>query len=313
MLLNFIKGHMGNNTIIFLRGQQIPRGKELDIALEILKPQAISGHDVGIIYPPTLGGDLKVKIVGLTSRAFITACGGLTQVLGKVLVETDFAEFLHIPIHEPQTQIVLETDGGNTQITVEVERGKAVRIWTDMRSFVDECYNLGVACLDLNGVEAWKIGKFLVIDGDKVKNAYPDVAFESLDDKTKQLLLQLQDEFKRMTSPQNADFSVYDWNTKNTGDLRVVFPHNLRTGHVEPACGTGFVATGIGVWEMGELEGRGMIEDGAARFRYECGGAPVLGGSEYTQIHMMSNAAKVTDVKFSHSVIEILEQGKETL
>ena len=313
MLLDFIKGHMGNNMIIFLWGQQIPRGKELDVALEILKPQAISGHDVGIIYPPTLGGDLKVKIVGLTSRAFITACGGLTQVLGKVLVETDFAGFLHIPIHEPQTQIVLETDGGNMHITVEVERGKAVRVWTDMRSFVDECYDMGVASLYLNGVEAWKIGKFLVIDGDKVEKAYPDVALENMDDKTQQVLLQLQDEFKRMTSPKNSDFSVYDWNPKNAGDLRIVFPHNLRTGHVEPACGTGFVATGIGVWEMGELESRGMIEDRGVCFRYECGGAPVLGGSEYTQIHMMSDGEKVTDVEFFHSIIEILEQGRITL
>jgi proline racemase len=304
---------MGNNTIIFLQGQQIPKGKELDVALEILKPQVISGHDVGIIYPPTLGGDLKVKIVGLTSRAFITACGGLTQVVGKVLVETDFARFLPIPIHEPQTRIVLETDGGNTQITVEVARGKAVRVWTDMRSFVDECYDMGVASIDLNGVEAWKIGKFLVIDGDKVKKAYPEVALENLDDRTKQVLLQLQDEFKKLTSPRNADFSVYDWNPKNAGDLRVVFPHDLRTGHVEPACGTGFVATSVSVWEMGELQNRGMIEDGEVCFQYECGGAPVLGGSEYTQIHMKSDGEKVTDVKFSHNVIEILEQGRITL
>jgi hypothetical protein len=313
MQLDFIKGHMGNNVIIFLLGQQVPEGKEVEVALEILDPQSISGHEVGFLYPPTHGGDLKVKIVGLTSRAFITACGGLTQVLGKVAVETDFAGLFHLPIQEPQARIVLETDGGLAEITIEVERGKAVQVWTDMRSFVGECYDLDIASLNLEGVHALKVGKFLVLDGDEAKRVYPDVAFGIMDDKTKQILLQLQDEFKRKTSPRYLDFSLYDWKPQGSGDLRVVFPHNLRTGHVEPACGTGFVATGIGLWEMGELESRGMIKEREATFRFECGSGPVLGGSELTHLHMMSDGEKVTGAKFSHGVIEIMEQGKVTL
>jgi hypothetical protein len=313
MELDFIKGHMGNNVIIFLYGNQVPLGKEVEVALDVLETHRISGHELGILYPPLHGGDLKVKIVGLTSRAFITACGGLTQVLGKVTVETDFAGAFQLPIQEPQTRIVLETDSGPTEITVDVERGKAVRVWTDMRSFVAECYHIGIASLNLEGVHALKVGKFLVLNADEAQKVYPDLEFGIMDEKTKQILLQLQDEFKRKTSPRCLDFSLYDWKPQVSGDLRAVFPHNLRTGHIEPACGTGFVATGIGLWEMGELESRGMITEREATFRYECGGGPVLGGSELAHLHMISDGEKVTGAKFTHSVTEILDQGKVTL
>ena len=309
MQLDFIKGHMGNNMIILLWGQQVPEGKEVDVALEILGSQSISGHDVGILYPPTHGGDLKVKIVGLTSRTFITACGGLTQVLGKVAVETNFARPFDLPIQEPETRIVLETDGGPTEITVEVEDARASRVWTNMRAFVRECYDLGISPMDLGRVMALKVGKFLVLHADEVKKRVPGIDFETMDDPAKEILLRVQDEFKRQTSPRYSDFSLYDWNPQGSGDLRVVFPHNLRTGHVEPACGTGFVATGVGLWEMGELETRGMIKDRMVSLRYECGSGPVLGGSELAHLHMTSDSEKVRGATFSHSVVEVLDQG----
>jgi proline racemase len=304
---------MGNNIIIFLYGDQIPKGRELEAAVEVLQPHRVSGHETGILYPPVRGGDLMVKIVGFTSRAFITACGGLTQVLGKAAVETELGRRFRLPIREPETRIVLETDAGPVPITVEVAGGEAKRVWTDMGAFVRECYELGVSQLQLQGVPAMKVGKFLVLDGDKVKRAYPEADFESMTVRTQKILLRLQDEFKRQTFPNYHDFSLYDWHPQSAGDLRVLFPHNLATGHVEPACGTGFVATGIGLWELGDLHRQGLTDENGATVRYECGGAPVLVGPELASLELTCDGGRVTGAAFSHSVIEIMEKGRIAL
>jgi len=313
MELDYLKGHMGNNIIIFLYGDQIPKGRELEAAVEVLQPHRVSGHETGILYPPVKDGDLKVKIVGFTSRAFITACGGLTQVLGKAAVETELGRRCNLPIREPETRFILETDAGPVPITAEVAGGEAKRVWTDMGAFVRECYDLGVSQLELEGVSAMKVGKFLVLDGDKVKRHYPEADFESMTVRTKEILLDLQGEFKSQTFPNYHDFSLYDWHPQFAGDLRVLFPHNLATGHVEPACGTGFVATGIGLWELGDLRRRGIADDKGARVRYECGGAPVLVGPELASLELTCDGGRVTGAAFSHSVIEIMENGRIAL
>jgi hypothetical protein len=313
MELDYLKGHMGNNVIIFLYGDQIPKGRELEAAVEVLQPHRVSGHETGILYPPVRSGDLIVKIVGFTSRAFITACGGLTQLLGKAAVETELGRRFRLPIREPATRIVLETDAGPVPITVEVAGGEAKRVWTDMGAFVRECYELGLSRLELKGVPALKVGKFLVLDGDKVKRHYPEADFESIPVRTQEILLRLQDEFKRQTFSNYHDFSLYDWHPQFTGDLRVLFPHNLATGHVEPACGTGFVATGIGLWELGDLHRQGLTDENGATVRYECGGAPVLVGPELASLELTCDGGRVTGAAFSHSVIEIMEKGRIVL
>jgi len=313
MQLDYLKGHMGNNVIIFLYGDQIPEGRELEAAVEVLQPHRVAGHETGILYPPVRGGDLMVKIVGFTSRAFITACGGLTQVLGKAAVETGLGRRCRLPIREPETRITLETDAGPVPITAEVVAGEARRVWTDMGAFVRECYRLGVSQLELQGVPAIKVGKFLVLHGDEVKRHYPEADFETMPARTQKILLGLQDLFKRQTFPNYHDFALYDWHPQSGGDLRVLFPHNLATGHVEPACGTGFVATGIGLWELGHLRRRGLAHEQGARVRYECGGAPVLVGPDLASLELTCADGRVVGAAFSHSVIEIMEEGRVML
>jgi proline racemase len=313
MELDYLKGHMGNNIIIFLYGDQMPKGRELEAAVEVLQPHRVSGHETGILYPPVRGGHLMVKIVGFTSRAFVTACGGLTQVLGKAAVETELGRRCRLPIREPKTHIILGTDAGAVTVTVDVVDGKAKRVWTDMGAFVSECYELGVSQVGLAKVPAIKVGKFLALDGDKVKRRYPGADFEKMTVRTQKILLRLQDEFKRQTLSDYHDFSLYDWHPQSAGDLRVLFPHNLATGHVEPACGTGFVATGIGLWELGELRRGGLAHEKGARLRYECGGAPVLAGPELASLELTCAGEHVVGAAFSHSTIEIMEEGRVVL
>lgn len=306
--LDFIKGHMGGNEIVLLYGEQVPKGRELEISLLILEAPYIRGHEVGILYNPEEKGDIKVKIVGLSSRRFITACGGMTQVLGKAIVETEIAKHFGITINEPITKVILETDGGLVPLKIEVENGKCKKVWTNMRSFVKECYNLGVQEINLLNINCMRVGKFLVVNSDEIKKVYPSFNPEVMDKRSLDILVELQNEFNRQKflDFESADFALYDLHPKRKGNARAVFPHGILRGHIEPSCGTGTVAIGIAMLERGELQAL----NGSAKLLLESGGDITLGGPEISELLMKIRGDKVIDAFFSHSAVEILATGK---
>ena len=310
MKFDFIKGHMGGNEIVLLYGDQIPKGREVEIALRMLHPTSLSGHQGGILYPPERGGNLQVKIVGLATRGFISACGGLTQVLGKAALETKLLERLELTVREPVMKLQLETQSDITEITIDVENGKAVRVHTDLSAFVKECYDRGVAPLEILETSAMQVGKFLVLRSDDVKATFPEVNFEDMDASTKEILLGLQLDFKRRTRPENLDFALYDWHPCREGDARAVFPHNISTGHIEPACGTGTVAIGIAMWNRGELEQKRRLEAHRVRVQFETGGGPELGGPEFTKLDLLFKEEEVFQANISHSSVSMVAEGK---
>jgi len=306
--LDFIKGHMGGNEIVLLYGEQIPKGRELKIALLTLEAPYIGGHEVGILYNPEGKGDIKVKIVGLSSRRFITACGGMTQVLGKAIIETEIAKHFGITINEPVTEVMLETDGGLVPLKIEVENGKCKQVWTNMKSFVDECYSLGVHNINIRNVNCMRVGKFLVVNSDEVKQVYPDFNPEAMDKRSLDVLVELQKEFNRQKflEFENADFALYDLHSKHKGNARAVFPHGIPRGHIEPSCGTGTVAIGIAMLERGELQ----APEGFAKLSLETGGDITLGGPEISELSIEAKGGKVLDAFFSHNRVEILAVGR---
>ena len=48
--IDFIKGHMVGNEIILLYGCQLPNGKEIEVALQVLGPPNIKGDQAGLFY-----------------------------------------------------------------------------------------------------------------------------------------------------------------------------------------------------------------------------------------------------------------------
>jgi len=310
MQFDFIKGHMGGNEIVLLYGDQIPNGREVEIALRILHPTSLSGHQVGILYPPERGGNLQVKIVGLATRGFISACGGLTQVLGKAALETKLREQFDLPVQEPSVKLQLETQAGMTEVTIDVEDGKAVRVHTDLSAFVKECCDRGVAPLEILETSAMQVGKFLVLRSDDAKATFPEANFEDMDASTKEILLGLQLDFKRRTRPENLDFALYDWHPCREGDARAVFPNNIATGHIEPACGTGTVAIGIAMWDRGELEQKKRLDGNRVRVQFETGGGPELGGPEVTTLDLLFKEENISQAMISHSSVSMVAEGK---
>ncbi len=313
MKLDFIRGHMGGNIIVLLDGEQLPAGGELAAAVKILGPHYLSGHEAGLLYPASCGAGLRLKIAEPTSGCFISACGGLTQVLGKALVEANLGERYAIMMEEPSTVVLLETDAGTTELMVELSAGKTNRVTTTMDAFVLECGGKGVGRIELQGIPAVQAGKFLVLNADQVKQRHPGADFCRWDSTTRLLLSRLQQEFMARTGEAEYNLCLYDWRPDHGGDLRVVYPHCVSQDFIEPSCGTGSVAVGMAVLESGELQQRLGPAESALALKLEAGGGIELGGPDITELFLEVSGGNLLSARFSHSLVEITAIGQVLL
>lgn len=307
--INFIKGHMGGNEIVVLDADQIPKGEELETALLVLNSPYIRGHQAGLFPWSKSNAPLKFKIVDAASRGFVSMCGGLTQVFGKALIETDLSKYLDIEPKEPIMEITLETAAGLIPLEIASDNGRVKRILTDMKVFADECYRLGTQPITVANVNAMRVGKFLVVNADAIRKVHSAANFENMDKTTLRLLEELQEAFDKhgYLKRKNADFALYDLNPEKVSNSgRVIFPHRISAGHIETACGTGTVAVGIAMVENGEID-----ENGDISLLFETGGDIFsLGGSDTTELRLVIRDRKVTQAFISHSLVEIVATGK---
>lgn len=301
---------MGGNEIILLKGEAIPVGREIEIALQVLYPPNIRGHEVGLLYPAPGNNHLKARIIGGISKRFISMCGGLTQVLGKALITTNLAQEFGLSITHPSTIITLETEAGPIRITINLDTS-GERVVTDMTAFVRECYRFGVEFLEIFGVRVIRIGKFLVANADAINQAHPDINLEHIEAKTLDVLSNMQNEFNNLCFPSEptANFSVYDLHPANADHTgRVLFPHAISSDRIEPACGTGTVAIGLAMAETGEIN---YIENSSVRLLFESGGTTFqIGGPDITTLKIQLKDKKLTKATFSHSLVEIIARGQ---
>jgi len=309
LLLDYMKGHMGGNTIAFLLGEQLPEGREIPVAQAVLPATCLACHEAGLLYPPREGGQLKVKIVEPGNPGYITACGGLTQVLGKALVETSLGRNFGIEPKEPGMEVLLETDAGLLKLEMQVQGGKALRVISDLTLFAKECYRMGVYPLDLRGIRVMRVGKFLVVAGEDLGRRHPELDYAALDGGTRRELEALQNDFQAQTGLSCHDYTFYDRKAGAGADVRAVFPHHIEGGWIEPACGTGSVALGLALSEKGEAPAR----DGTFRVTLETGGGPRLGGPDLTLLDLIYAGGQLQEARFSHSFIQITSVGQVIL
>jgi diaminopimelate epimerase len=304
--VDFVKGHMGGNEIILVHGDQIPTQDYIKASVYLMESPSVHGDQVGILEKPQQGGDVKVKIVDRTYKDYITMCGGLSQVLPRAFVETDLGK--RYGIGEGFKELAVETDLGIVNISVKKTNGK-MKTYTDMTKFVEECYLYGISPIKVAGVDSLKVGKFLIADAQKIRGKYPGISFEELDAKAVEILLSMQKDFDRqhLCPNPNADYSLFDIYPNEPTHGRVVFPHNLTSGHIEPSCGTGTIAVAIALAETKRTK------NGPVTIRFDSGGGHCLGGPETTEVHMEVDNAKVKHAEFSHSLVEITATGKAWL
>jgi hypothetical protein len=313
MKLDFVRGHMGGNLIILLRGEQIPSGAELETAVKLMGPNYLHAHEAGILYPGSRPGEIEVKIVEPSVPCFISACGGFTQVMGAALVETELGSYFGIDINRKPVEAMLLTGCGPTELKIETDGQKALKIKTDMDCFVRECYERGVGVLKYGELQYMRAGKFLVINADHFETAYPGLDFVGWDQKTRDILQAIQHDFMERTGEIEPNVAVYDWHPERGGDLRVVFPHYVQDDFFEPSCGTGSVALGIAVLAAGELRHLNPAESDWLTLNIESGGGIELGGPDFTALEIKADAGSVKTAVFSHSRVEITSFGTAIL
>jgi diaminopimelate epimerase len=304
--VDFVKGHMGGNEIILIYGNQIPKQHHIKAALSLMESPSVRGDQVGILEKPQDEGDVKVRIVDRTAKTYITMCGGLTQVLPRAFAQTDLGKQYGIP--KVFRELLVETDLGIVKISVKKTKGQMVT-YTDMTKFVEECYQYGISPIQVAGVDQLKVGKFLVVDARSLREKYPDANFEKMNSKATELLLSMQRDFdKQHLFPKpNADYSLFEMYPEEPTHGRVVFPHNITIGHIEPSCGTGTIAVAVALAETRRST------DGPVTLRFDSGGGPFLGGPETTEVRMIVEKARVKHAEFSHSLVAITATGKAWL
>lgn len=313
MKLDYVRGHMGGNLIILLRGDQVPEGRELEIAVKLMGPNFLYAHETGILYPTGKPGQIEVKIIEPTVPCFISACGGFTQVLGAALIETELGQLFGVELKNPLTEVLLHTGCGLTELSIETLDRRAVRIWTDMKSFVGECYAHGVGPLSYKGLEVMRAGKFLVINADMFKEICPGADFVNWNDQTQNFLQSVQDQFMAGTGETEPNVVVYDWHPEHAGDIRVIFPHYVRDEYFEPSCGTGTVALGLAVLARGELKRFAAGHNKRLALNIESGGGIELGGPDIATLNLEITSGRVSYALFSHSRVEITAVGEARL
>jgi hypothetical protein len=174
-----------------------------------------------------------------------------------------------------------------------------------MTAFVEECYAAGIERLRAAGIDALKVGPFLVMNGDAAKQVYPDITFEEMGEREFRVFQEAQREFHRYIERETSSFSLYDLRSKSHSG-RLLFPHGVDERNYEPSCGTGTVAVGIAMVENGEISGNGDVS-----LPFETGGDIFdLGGPDTMESRLVVQDKKVTQAYISHSFVEILATGE---
>jgi len=278
----------------------------VQVGTMILRPPFNLSDELGLIYKTEKNNILSAKMTWKFSDEFIEMCGGLTQVLGKALVDVpDFARYFNVNIKSPVTRVGIKTDVGLIPVDIEIKKNEVNKILTDMTSYVKQCYQEGVKRIKVLGIDAMKVGEYLVINGDDIKKRFPRIKLEKMDKNTLSTLDKIQKEWYKK-GYTGTGFSIYDLHSKNKCNARAVFPHNVESGYIEPTCGTGTVAIGIALLEKREVG----EENGSIDILFETGGEAVLGGPDISELKIIVEKKNITKAYFSHSLVKILATGE---
>ena len=311
--INFLKGHMGGNKILLLDGSQILEEELLSTALYALDELTLSGHQAGILYPPERGGSVRVRIVSTCGGDFIAACGGLSQVLSRAMVDTELGQKYNVKPADDECEIAIEFDKITVKTKTSLKNGVYQETNTDFTSFAKDLLLRGIEKINLGDIEAWRVGYFFVIDADRVKDRYPEVNFEVMDGATKEIITLLQYRFLGATGITSWDSACFDHKSHKDCNFRAFFPHNARTGHVEASCGTGSIALALAFLANGEAQFLGDKSSDPYILKLETGGKPVLGGPDVTHVQIERDNGVFKNASFSNSNVEILATGQLTI
>ena len=317
-MIDFVRGHCGWDVVTMPLEGQVAPGRELDTALAILDAPLNGGLEVGYLGRGTAPDRLSLRMVSATERGWIDMCGGMTQVIGKLLAETRFGAMLGIEPAGPRLDVLLETPVGLVPVRAELADGRAARIWTDMRAYLGSIATSGIAPLTLSGVPLLRVGHYAVIDIADLERAAPGYDFtsrrpgEALD-----FVHAILRAFETLRGSDGVTAMLFDARPEGGGAFRV-FPRFYSADLAAAAlpwefqCGTGSMAVAAALAHRGRL----ATLHGECRVIFEWGSAartPDPYGIRTSELILTVDGTRLAAGSFSHSVTEILAEGRLTL
>jgi hypothetical protein len=319
MKVEFVKGHCGWDTLTLIPAGTIPAERELEAALKIIDAPVSGGLEVGYLARGERTNQIRLRVANSTMRGWIPMCGGMTQVIGKALVETRLREQFGVDVTQPAATVELVTDSGVITLQIEIEDRKARNTVTVMDDYAAYLYRCGVRPLVLEGVEALDLGEFLVVDLAALEARHPGIDFTS---RAAGLHLEIINrvlaayQHRRGTSG-GVHGMMYDNRPEGPGHFRV-YPRfisdDMAAARIpfEFQCGTGTVAVGIAIAHYGQLpfaaeQGEILFEWGSHRT------TPDPYGIRTSRLQLQLDNQRVVGARFSHSVVEILAEGVLTV
>lgn len=319
MQVDFVKGHCGWDTLTLVPESQVPVGRELEAALKILDAPINGGLEVGYMGRGDRPGEIRLRMADSTSRDWIAMCGGMTQVIGKALVETFFRKHFDVDTSQPEQRFELLTPSGVMPIHVRIEGGKVTRVTTVMDNFASYQYGLGVKPMTLRNCEILRVGDYCVFHMASLERSYPGYDFTRRDPGPQlDIMNDIMKDFRTHLQDQLGVVGMmFDAHPEGPGQFRIYprfYSDDLAAASLpyEFQCGTGTVAVGMAIAHYGLLpfsgsSGRIVFEWGSYRTTRD----PY--GIRTSDLDLTVQDGRVTKASFSHSVIEILAEGRLTL
>jgi hypothetical protein len=313
--VDFVKGHCGWDTVTLVPASQIPPERQLEAALKIIDIPVSGGLEVGFMGKGEREGEIRLRIAESTTRNWIAMCGGMSQVIGKALVETGFGDHFNLNPSGPMLRVKLVTDSGVIPLEIEIEGVKMRRTTTVMDEYAAFSYKCGVEPLVLDGVRGLQIDRFIILDIAAVEDRHPGIDFTRRDPGPHlEIVNALLRTFQRHCgSAHGAVGMLYDDRPEGPGQFRIYprfFSPDLAAARIpyEFQCGTGTVAVGLALAHhkrlpFKEQQGHIVFEWGSQR------ATPDPYGIRTSQLNLVLQGGRVSKASFTHSVVEILAEG----
>lgn len=318
MQVDFVKGHCGWDALTLLPDGSIPPQQELEAALKILAAPINGGLEVGFLGRGERHGLIRLRMVDSTSRDWIAMCGGMTQVIGKALVETFFRDHFEVDTSAPRLKYELLTESGVIPIHIDLEDHRAVRTTTVMDGFVAYLQRAGIEPMTLEGCEVLRVGDMPVLDLAALERVHPHVDFTRRDlGAHLDIVNGILKEYRRRRGGEGVTGMMFDRRPEGPGQFRIYprfYSDDLAAASIpfEFQCGTGTVAVGLALAHHGLLS----FAAGMERVLFEWGSqrtTPDPYGIRTSELHMSWHDGRVKRASFTHSVVEILAEGTISL
>jgi hypothetical protein len=316
--VDFVKGHCGWDVVTLLPEGQVPAGQELACAIKIVSAPIDGGLEVGWMGLGQRPGEIRLRMVSSTAKDWIPMCGGMTQVIGKALAETFLRDHFNVDASQPVLEMKLLTPSGEIPIRIDVRDGKASAVTTTMDRYLSYLYRSGIEPLSLQGISLLRVGDYAVMNVTALEKKHPGLDFTRRDPGPHlDIVNDVLRAFGHQLGMNGVTGMLYDERPEGRGQYRV-FPRfysaDLAAARIpwEFQCGTGSIAVAVTLAHESRLpftagKGTVLFEWGSYRI------TPDPYGIRTSQLTLELQDKRLSKAAFSHSVVEILAEGRLTL